>query len=57
MRECGDDEVLIRDAISARTCLDGKGVALGSGVMEQASSIQIQDCFVVFLTFSDIHSR
>lgn len=31
MGYCGDDEVLIRDAISARTCFDGKGVALGSG--------------------------
>jgi len=57
MRECGGDEVLIRDAISARTCLDGKGVALGSGVMEQASNIKVESCLVVFLTFCDIHSR
>ena len=31
MGDCGEDEVLIRDAISARTTFEGKGVALGSG--------------------------
>jgi hypothetical protein len=48
MGKCGDDEVLIRNAITARTISEGKGVALGSGVMEQASSIQFRDCLVVF---------
>jgi hypothetical protein len=57
MGKCGDDEVLIRDAISARTTIEGKGVALGSGVFKQASSIRFQGCLVVFLTFCDIHSR
>ena len=45
---CGDDEVLIRDAISARTRFDGKGVALGSGVLKQASIIHFEGCLVVF---------
>jgi hypothetical protein len=56
MGKCGEDEVLIRDAISARTTFEGKGVALGSGVQASIKhSITGLSC--CFWTFCDNYSR